>query len=214
MSPKFAHCPVARGGGLRRWDALMSQLKHRARGLSTPCLVERHPGGSVVEWRTRTARAICPAIPSGRELPSGCRSQPPRFAARIVRPGSLPAPGLMTAQALYSTVSRLAAAQEFPEPASPADARSRHWRTEQSNTSASFQKIQQPRRERVKTRPVPRRRLRRPYRLSSPEGPWRRRRLERVLWNDPATGVMRHADAGYETAIECAKEKGLNLPSL
>jgi urocanate hydratase len=40
------------------------------------------------------------------------------------------------------------------------------------------------------------------------------KRLERVLWNDPGTGVMRHADAGYETAIECAKEKGLNLPSL
>ncbi len=40
------------------------------------------------------------------------------------------------------------------------------------------------------------------------------RRLERVLWNDPATGVMRHADAGYEDAIACAKEKGLNLPSL
>ncbi len=40
------------------------------------------------------------------------------------------------------------------------------------------------------------------------------RRIERVLWNDPATGVMRHADAGYDTAIECAREKGLNLPSL
>jgi urocanate hydratase len=40
------------------------------------------------------------------------------------------------------------------------------------------------------------------------------KRIARVLWNDPATGVMRHADAGYETAIECAKEKGLNLPSL
>lgn len=40
------------------------------------------------------------------------------------------------------------------------------------------------------------------------------RRLERVLWNDPATGVMRHADAGYDIAIACAKEKGLNLPSL
>ena len=38
------------------------------------------------------------------------------------------------------------------------------------------------------------------------------RRLERVLWNDPATGVMRHADAGYEIAIECAKEQGLDLP--
>jgi urocanate hydratase len=40
------------------------------------------------------------------------------------------------------------------------------------------------------------------------------RRLERVLWNDPGTGVMRHADAGYETAIACAREKGLNLPGL
>jgi urocanate hydratase len=40
------------------------------------------------------------------------------------------------------------------------------------------------------------------------------KRIERVLWNDPATGVMRHADAGYETAIECAREHGLNLPSL
>jgi urocanate hydratase len=37
-------------------------------------------------------------------------------------------------------------------------------------------------------------------------------RLSRVLWNDPATGVMRHADAGYDLAIECAAEKGLNLP--
>ena len=39
-------------------------------------------------------------------------------------------------------------------------------------------------------------------------------RIARVLHNDPATGVMRHADAGYETAIDCAKEAGLNLPSL
>jgi urocanate hydratase len=39
-------------------------------------------------------------------------------------------------------------------------------------------------------------------------------RLERVLWNDPATGVMRHADAGYEIAIECAKENGLKLPGI
>ncbi len=38
------------------------------------------------------------------------------------------------------------------------------------------------------------------------------KRLNRVLWNDPGTGVMRHADAGYEIAIECAKEKGLNFP--
>ncbi len=39
-------------------------------------------------------------------------------------------------------------------------------------------------------------------------------RIARVLWNDPATGVMRHADAGYETAIDCAREHGLNLPSI
>ncbi len=37
-------------------------------------------------------------------------------------------------------------------------------------------------------------------------------RLARVLWNDPATGVMRHADAGYELAIDCARELGLDLP--
>jgi urocanate hydratase len=40
------------------------------------------------------------------------------------------------------------------------------------------------------------------------------RRLERVLTNDPASGVMRHADAGYEIAIDCAKEQGLKLPML
>jgi urocanate hydratase len=40
------------------------------------------------------------------------------------------------------------------------------------------------------------------------------RRLERVLWNDPATGVMRHADAGYADAVACAKEHGLKLPGL
>jgi len=40
------------------------------------------------------------------------------------------------------------------------------------------------------------------------------RRIGRVLWNDPATGVMRHADAGYDTAIECAREHGLNLPGI
>jgi urocanate hydratase len=40
------------------------------------------------------------------------------------------------------------------------------------------------------------------------------RRLERVLWNDPASGVMRHADAGYEQAIACAREQKLNLPFL
>ena len=39
-------------------------------------------------------------------------------------------------------------------------------------------------------------------------------RLERVLWNDPATGVMRHADAGYEIARAAAREHELNLPSL
>jgi urocanate hydratase len=39
-------------------------------------------------------------------------------------------------------------------------------------------------------------------------------RLERVLWNDPATGVMRHADAGYEIALDCAREKGLDLPGI
>jgi urocanate hydratase len=39
-------------------------------------------------------------------------------------------------------------------------------------------------------------------------------RIARVLWNDPATGVMRHADAGYEEAIACAKEKGLKLPGI
>jgi urocanate hydratase len=39
-------------------------------------------------------------------------------------------------------------------------------------------------------------------------------RIERVLWNDPATGVMRHADAGYEIARQCAREHGLNLPGL
>ena len=38
------------------------------------------------------------------------------------------------------------------------------------------------------------------------------RRLKRVLWNDPATGVMRHADAGYDAAKEWAREKGLDLP--
>jgi urocanate hydratase len=38
------------------------------------------------------------------------------------------------------------------------------------------------------------------------------RRLQRVLWNDPGTGVMRHADAGYDLAVECAREQGLDLP--
>jgi urocanate hydratase len=40
------------------------------------------------------------------------------------------------------------------------------------------------------------------------------RRLERVLWNDPATGVMRHADAGYADALECAREHRLDLPGI
>jgi urocanate hydratase len=40
------------------------------------------------------------------------------------------------------------------------------------------------------------------------------KRIERVLWNDPATGVMRHADAGYAEATACAKEYELNLPML
>ncbi|MBJ6125841.1 urocanate hydratase [Microvirga splendida] len=40
------------------------------------------------------------------------------------------------------------------------------------------------------------------------------KRVERVLWNDPATGVMRHADAGYDIAVDCAREFDLNLPSL
>ena len=40
------------------------------------------------------------------------------------------------------------------------------------------------------------------------------KRLARVLWNDPATGVMRHADAGYDLALRCAREKGLDLPML
>jgi urocanate hydratase len=40
------------------------------------------------------------------------------------------------------------------------------------------------------------------------------RRIERVLWNDPASGVMRHADAGYEDAIACAREHKLKLPSI
>jgi urocanate hydratase len=40
------------------------------------------------------------------------------------------------------------------------------------------------------------------------------RRLRRVLWNDPGTGVMRHADAGYQIAINCAREQGLDLPMI
>ena len=40
------------------------------------------------------------------------------------------------------------------------------------------------------------------------------RRLARVLWNDPATGVMRHADAGYDSALDFARESGLDLPGI
>ena len=40
------------------------------------------------------------------------------------------------------------------------------------------------------------------------------RSFEQRLHNDPATGVMRHADAGYQIAIDCAKEQGLNLPMI
>jgi urocanate hydratase len=40
------------------------------------------------------------------------------------------------------------------------------------------------------------------------------RRIERVLWNDPASGVMRHADAGYPDALDCARENGLDLPGI
>ena len=40
------------------------------------------------------------------------------------------------------------------------------------------------------------------------------RRLERVLWNDPASGVWRHADAGYDIALQCAKDHGLRLPGI
>jgi len=39
-------------------------------------------------------------------------------------------------------------------------------------------------------------------------------RIGRVLWNDPATGVMRHADAGYDIAKQCAAENNLNLPMI
>ena len=44
--------------------------------------------------------------------------------------------------------------------------------------------------------------------------PRRPPRLARVLWNDPASGVMRHADAGYETALECARAHQLDLPGI
>jgi urocanate hydratase len=47
--------------------------------------------------------------------------------------------------------------------------------------------------------------LRRPFRSTS---------LARVLWNDPASGIMRHADPGYADAIACAQTHGLDLPSI
>ena len=40
------------------------------------------------------------------------------------------------------------------------------------------------------------------------------KRIGRVLWNDPASGVMRHADDGYDIAVDCANEHGLNLPMI
>jgi urocanate hydratase len=40
------------------------------------------------------------------------------------------------------------------------------------------------------------------------------KRIERVLWNDPASGVMRHADAGYAAAIEVARKQSLRMPML
>ena len=40
------------------------------------------------------------------------------------------------------------------------------------------------------------------------------KRIERVLWNDPASGVMRHADAGYDIAVAAAKKHALNLPMI
>jgi urocanate hydratase len=40
------------------------------------------------------------------------------------------------------------------------------------------------------------------------------KRIARVLWNDPATGVMRHADAGYDIAFTVAREKALDLPGI
>jgi len=40
------------------------------------------------------------------------------------------------------------------------------------------------------------------------------KRIARVLWNDPGTGVMRHADAGYQEALDCAREQHLDLPAL
>ena len=40
------------------------------------------------------------------------------------------------------------------------------------------------------------------------------KRIERVLWNDPASGVWRHADAGYQDAVDCARKNGLRLPRI
>jgi urocanate hydratase len=40
------------------------------------------------------------------------------------------------------------------------------------------------------------------------------KRIARVLWNDPATGVMRHADAGYDIALDTARERQLDLPGI
>jgi len=40
------------------------------------------------------------------------------------------------------------------------------------------------------------------------------RRIGQLLWNDPATGVIRHSDADYDSAIDCTSEFGLNMPSL
>jgi len=40
------------------------------------------------------------------------------------------------------------------------------------------------------------------------------KRIARVLWNDPASGVMRHADAGYDIALDVARAKGLRLPGI
>ena len=57
-----------------------------------------------------------------------------------------------------------------------------------------------------------------PYRVAMRRQPLSRANVRsmksRVLWNDPASGVMRHADAGYDIAIDCARENGLNLPML
>ena len=41
-----------------------------------------------------------------------------------------------------------------------------------------------------------------------------RKRLERVLTTDPGTGVMRHVDAGYDEAIDTAKDRDINIPFL